>query len=304
MNFAVNGGGPDSNGLSFNGAAADGDTVVIPPGTASWTSALFISHGITLQGQTVITGDHTTSPNMTATDYTIIQDDVPRNVRGGVLISDEGLTATQSVRITGLTLQYGVSVTDFDQTGVLRLAGTSPSFRIDHCHFNQLYGYAVLAAGWLYGVIDHCVFDIRDAGGAINVWHSTWGNQVQGWGSWAEPAYFGSEKFVFVEDNIANNLGFRPGIAFCGGTFGGRYVFRYNISNDGTTWPHGTEDAIYRGIRAAEIYNNAYFSSRTLIKGGECRGGTMLLHDNTYTGQYSGSMEPIPIRLFQSAGGA
>jgi len=188
VNFAVNGGGPDSNGITFNGAAADGDTVVIPAGTASWTSALFISHGITLQGQTVITGDHTTSPNMTATDYTIIQDDAPRNVRGGVLISNENLTPTQSVRITGLTLQYGVSVTDFDQTGVLRLAGTSPSIRVDHCHFNQLYGYAVLAAGWLYGVVDHCIFDIREYGGCIVVHHSTWGNQVNGWGSWAEPA--------------------------------------------------------------------------------------------------------------------
>src|SRR5881392_3104271 len=133
VNFAVNGGGPDSNGLSFNGAAADGDTVVIPPGTASWTSALFIAHGITLQGQTVITGDHTTSPNMTATDYTIIQDDVPRSVRAGVLISDEVLTPTQSVRITGLTLQYGVSVTDFNETGVMWLSGTCPSVRVDHC---------------------------------------------------------------------------------------------------------------------------------------------------------------------------
>ncbi len=141
MNFAVNGGGPDSNGIIFNGAAADGDTVVIPAGTASWTSALFIAHGITLQGQTVITGDHTTSPNMTATDYTIIQDDVPRSVRAGVLISDEVLTPTQSVRITGLTLQYGVSVTDFDTTGVMILSGTCPSVRVDHCHFNQLYGY-------------------------------------------------------------------------------------------------------------------------------------------------------------------
>src|SRR6266576_1772759 len=127
VNFAVNGGGPDSNGLSFNGAAADGDTVVIPAGTASWTSALFISPGITLQGQTVITGDHTTRPNMTATDYTIIQDDVPRPVNGGVgLITDSVLTPAQSVRITGLTLQYGLSVTSFDTNGIVRLSGTCP----------------------------------------------------------------------------------------------------------------------------------------------------------------------------------
>src|SRR5437879_2495858 len=83
VNFAGNGGGPDSNGVTFNGAAIDGDTVVIPAGQASWTSGLIIAHGITLQGQTLITGDHTTRPNMWATDYTIIQDDVPRTIRGG-----------------------------------------------------------------------------------------------------------------------------------------------------------------------------------------------------------------------------
>src|SRR5213078_1125744 len=112
-----------------------------PPGIASWTSGLIITHGITLQGQTVITGDHTTSPNMTAADHTVIQDDVPRTVNGGaVLISNTVLTPTQSVRITGLTLQYGISVTSFDGNGLMRLSGTCPSFRIDHCHFNQLYG--------------------------------------------------------------------------------------------------------------------------------------------------------------------
>src|SRR5436305_7238317 len=136
VNFAVNGGGPDSNGVTFNGAAADGDTVVIPAGIASWTSALIISHGITLQGQTVITGDHTTTPNMTAADYTIIQDDVPRTVNGGALISDSVLTPTQSVRITCLTLQYGVSLTSDDTNGVMCLSGTCPPFRIDHCYFN------------------------------------------------------------------------------------------------------------------------------------------------------------------------
>jgi hypothetical protein len=303
VNFAVNGGGPDSNGVTFNGAAADGDTVVIPAGVASWTSGLIISHGITLQGQTVITGDHTTSPNMTAADHTIIQDDVPRTVNGGALISDSVLTPTQSVRITGLTLQYGVSVTSANTNGIMRLSGTCPSFRIDHCHFNRLYGFAFVSNGWLYGVVDHCIFDIREYGGCIVVQHSTWGNQVNGWGSWAEPAYFGSEKFIFVEDNTVNNLSLYPSIAICGATLGGRYVLRYNVINNAGTLGHGTEAGTVRGVRAVEIYNNAY-STAHQRPGGQCRGGTLLLHDNTYTGQYTGSIQPLPLRLFQNAGGA
>jgi hypothetical protein len=304
VNFAVNGGGPDSNGVTFNGAAADGDIVVIPAGTASWTSGLTITHGITLQGQTVITGDHTATP-MAATNGTIIQDDVPRTASGGgaALISYPILTQTQSARITGLTLQYGLSVTSFNFNGIVRLNGTCPSFRIDNCYFNQLYGYACATSGWLYGVVDHCIFDVRDDGGAVLVNHNAWGNQVNGWGSWAEPAYFGSEKFIFLEDNTVNSFAVRPAAAVPGGKWGGRYVLRYNVINNAPTWPHGTEDRTNRGVRAAEIYNNAYFATRQM-GGGQCRGGTMLLHDNTYAGQSQGSIALTPLRLFEQAGGA
>ena len=34
---------------------------------------------------------------------------------------------------------------------------------------------------------------------------SDWGGRSYGDGSWAEPAYYGSEKFVFIEDNCFNN---------------------------------------------------------------------------------------------------
>jgi hypothetical protein len=276
VNFAVNGGGPDSSGVTFNGAAADGDTVVIPVGIASWTSALIITHGITLQGQTVITGDHTTTPNMTAADYTVIQDDSPR---GGnkALISDIALTLTQSVRITGLTLRYGLSVTSYNSNGILRLFGTCPSFRVDHCHFDQLYGYNFASDGWLYGVIDHCIFDLSPGSGAMIVWHSRWGNQPNGWGSWADPAYFGSEKFVFIEDNTVNSLGTKPGIACPYGWAGGRFVLRYNVIKNGSTFGHGTEttqNTLTRGVRAAEIYGNTYSATITMPMS-RCRGGAL-----------------------------
>src|SRR5207249_10039345 len=54
-------------------AAVDGDTVIVPPGTASWTSTLTLTKGITLIGQT------TTNPvAKTANDQTIILDSVVR----------------------------------------------------------------------------------------------------------------------------------------------------------------------------------------------------------------------------------
>src|SRR5437899_11547613 len=55
--------------------ASDGDTVIVPAGTASWTTGLVITKGITLQGQTT-----TDSVSGTANDQTIILDDVQYGV--------------------------------------------------------------------------------------------------------------------------------------------------------------------------------------------------------------------------------
>src|SRR6476646_6415369 len=59
--------------------ARDGDTVEVPSGTASWTSTLEITKGITIQGATTITG---TRDDPRVSDATIIVDDVPRGTHG------------------------------------------------------------------------------------------------------------------------------------------------------------------------------------------------------------------------------
>src|ERR1051326_289009 len=50
-------------------SAHDGDVVVVPAGTASWTTTLNIAKGITLEGA--------------GNDKTVILDDLPREERGG-----------------------------------------------------------------------------------------------------------------------------------------------------------------------------------------------------------------------------
>src|SRR5260370_29631606 len=59
-------------------SAREGDTVIVPSGTASWTSPLVITKGITLQGATSINGS---SSSPAVTDRTIVLDDVPRQSR-------------------------------------------------------------------------------------------------------------------------------------------------------------------------------------------------------------------------------
>src|SRR5437868_6241466 len=268
-------------------AAHDGDTVVVPAGTASWTSGLTITKGITLRGANVNPGDN----------LTVVLDNTPRGQAGNIL--NIKLLPTQSFRMTGFTFRYG-SVTVRNPNPPIIISGTCPSIRMDHCHFDQLYGYHFAAAGWLYGVIDHCIFDARSGSSEVFlVFHSNWGGGSNGFGdgSWVEPPYFGSQKFIFIEDCVFNNLdGGQTTNGAIDSWSGGRYVCRYNIFNNTRPGNHGTETSgRLRSCRAMEIYNNKinYTITGNL---GQIRGGTAVIHDNTYVG----SMTPAPLVVFRT----
>jgi hypothetical protein len=305
-------------------SAGDGDTVIVPAGTASWTSALVIKKGITLQGATSI-GSSSSSPAIT--DRTIILDDVPRGRHGeqspkqheGLprerkafvtsarplrdkaratpksipsiaarrgpkpTIIEVTLTSAQSFRLTGFTFRYGALTTYANNAGV-HLTGTCPSTRIDHCHFDQLYRPFITTHGQIYGVVDHCVLDERSGSLTFRVYHDGWGGRTHGDGSWTDSAYFGSEKFLFIEDNTFRNAnGYKSnGIDSCGG---GRYVARHNYLVDTPIGGHGTESTgRFRGVRAIEVYNNTCVW-RLVEPRGQLRSGTMLQFNNVWTGK-------------------
>jgi hypothetical protein len=266
------------------GSASDGDTVLVPAGTASWTSSFTITKGVTLQGA--------------GNDTTVILDDIPRE-KGGQRSSGRGgfsqkfiqsilrveLGPKQSFRLSGFTLRPG-SITTSGSYGVW-LEGTSPSVRVDHCHFDQLYrGEYVRTAGWLYGVIDHCVFDCRTRSQSILIWHDGWGGHSNGDGSWADPPYFGTEKFIFIEDNVINNVaGPTQTTGSIDAWAGARYVCRYNTFNDTVAVNHGLESSRRRrGCRATEIYKNTFNFKRIPAVAGISRSGTMLVYDNKWKG--------------------
>ena len=268
-------------------SAVDGDTVTIPAGTASWTTGLVITKGITLMGQT------TTNPvAKTADDQTIILDDVVRGPGGTPIIWVQG-DSGKTYRVSGITFRVG-ALTETNYNGGVRLSGASSSsnshsVRLDHCHFDDLKyqndNVAVTAA--IYGVIDHNVFDFSSSGNtceAVYVTMPNWGGSGQyGDGSWTEPAYYGSEKFVFIEDNCINNT---SGNEFAGDiddSQGGRWVCRYNHFYDTGPQSHGTESGRYRGGRCREVYNNDFHWSVARNTGG-IRSGGLITHDNTHDG--------------------
>ena len=64
---------------------------------------------------------------------------------------------------------------------------------------------------------------------------------------------------------------------------GGKFVVRYCNLFDIEILCHGTEADRARGGRAQEIYNNEYHWSYSTTMDG-IRSGSLLVHDNTYTG--------------------
>ena len=113
--------------------AHDGDTVKVPPGTATWTSTPVISKAITLQGagktQTVITNWST--------------------VNGGgapptITLADGGNNSLPR-RVTGIGFKGAVVTDNFYARGGkgIGCAGPLSNKRVDNCRFDGLY-----TSGW------------------------------------------------------------------------------------------------------------------------------------------------------------
>jgi hypothetical protein len=261
-------------------SASDGDLVLVPAGTATWTSTLEVGKGITIQGATTITG---TRDNPTVTDATVILDNVARTSAASAMVRAT-INLGKNFRLSGFTFRRG-SLTSIAQNGAVRLMGTSHAMRVDHCHFDGLYQNPNISTGGgcIYGVIDHCVLDLNVQGAeSFSVQHDSWGGSgIFGDGSWADDSYFGTEKFVFIEDCTFNRM--TGGGLDC--YSGGRYVARYNRFNNLGTQAHGTENTgRHRSARAIEIYNNTFNWTTPPVRGGELRGGGLLTHDNVWTG--------------------
>ena len=192
--------GSVANVQALHAAAHDGDTITLPSGTFRWTAPLKITKGITLQGNTTITGAGTA--NAAATDATIIKDDTPRN---GVMLDVE-LNPNQSFRLTGVTFAPGASTVFNNKVAFhLHSNGSSPnnSVRIDHCHFSQLYqGKIIHPTGWIFGVADHNLIEVRRKSFPFYVVHGSYGGTRQklGNGAWADYPWFWNQQVLVHRD--------------------------------------------------------------------------------------------------------
>ena len=276
--------------------AKDGDTVIVPAGTANWANQLTITKGITLQGQTTITGAGTSTP--TASDKTIIKNDVTSKSN----MLNISITAAQSFRLTGFTFQANLSKGTQVNVGSSGSAPSAPvtKMRIDHNHFVGWTDRAVWTGGWVYGVADHNYMQSAGAAQFFFLNMATYGGKLGGHGAWADYPWFGTDKFFFIEDNTMIGSASQVGNGATDAENGARFVVRHNYLYNAKVGNHGTEGG-NRGGRAIECYNNTFNWTNT--PGSMLRSGNALWHDNNYTGKTSSNNAITTISIFREFGG-
>jgi hypothetical protein len=284
-------------------AAADGDTITVPSGTEMWTTTLEITKNITLQGagpgltviidavpdlasrkqrpetagkrpsQSALSGLHRSLPAKAGIGGS------PMGGRRPNALIFINLPRDLPFRLTGFTFKAADNKTENASPWKARiqLTGKSHAFRIDHCTFDGLPALNVSINGFLWGVIDHCQFNLARVQ-PIQIYHTSWNGKDHGNGSWADDSHWGSEKFVFIEDNVFDNpTGTRRSID---GYEGARFVVRYNQFHNSSLATHGTEGQ-GRGARAVEEYNNVFRNDQPQAAP-QIRSGCIITHDNKW----------------------
>jgi hypothetical protein len=262
--------------------AANGDTINVPAGTCSWTTlngVVFGAKGIKLVGA--------------GQGVTIILDDIVKS--GGS--NAQALTGAPAVgrilEISGFTFRggsVGCSVSPCTGGFMHFSAPEGGLINIHHSDFGTLANpftqiQIKLLGNCQYGAIHHNNF-YQSFRTPIHVNHPGCDGGTNSDGQWAQPARWGTDKFLFIEDNFfkdTNGSAPGPGIDSGGSGGGGRYVFRYNETEDmqPVCGGHGTDSGSRpRSTRAKECYGNVMRTVAPISTGDRAshsRGGGLLL---------------------------
>lgn len=258
-------------------AAATGDVVLVPGGTATWTSTLTITKGIQIIGKGTGLSGTTIINNV---QYTAAAGTTPQCF----YYRPASYATPQTFRMSGFTIdvngRYGLFVSEGDDT--------SPPYpihdyiRIDNNRFinsasgvSEDGGQALWHQNAVYGVVDNNVFDGIDypikndpSVGVDDWWDTAPQNTFE----------LGSKNYPYFEDNQfinMNALGAGSDNILTDGQFSARYVFRYNtiINNVATSSMfevHGQQGNVAGQMASCfgvELYGNDYTAANNDMVG-------------------------------------
>jgi hypothetical protein len=195
--------------------AQPGDRIILPAGSAKWTSQLVIKKSVSLIGagigRTILVGGF--SGNLFRSDDCLVVYDV----------TDDPI---RTFRVSGLSFDCASLC---EPVFIINAHPTCEPvrIRIDHCDFAGLRGGGtaswISSWGTVYGVVDNCVFHDSMAKSGVST-ISPYGNNVR---SWIYTKFeFGDADNLYFEDNIF----YWKDQVFQGGA-GGRVAARHNAFN-------------------------------------------------------------------------
>jgi hypothetical protein len=257
-------------------AAIDGDTVTVPAGTATWSSAVSITNKtITLQGAG--SGGGGTKIIYGGTNH--------------VLIGVDAGTKTGKMDISGFWLYGGDS--NYWNGTAMQLYGPVgwKNLRVHHMVFDSNMCWTIKFGAYTCGLLDHCTFQGHAFG--------TMG-YGKGAADWAAPLTLGTADFFFVEDNTFNPDDFygQTGVPLLDMDSGGRIVTRYNNIKYGMWETHDKARSGLPSANAYEIYNNTFWTNTDKWKGIDISAGTGVVWGNTFTGNYSFAIGGMDYKSF------
>ena len=252
-------------------SAVDGDTVVIPAGTCSWSGPLSISNkSITLKGQgigaTVIVSTHATDP----------------------LLLSWATKPSGVSKVSDLTFDSGAPVAN-GYLSMVVIGGDTANFVMQNVRLIERRQRAITFYGYVRGVMSRVVVDTYTFSIPIHISHQSWGGVGDyGDNSWAQDHTMGTAQALYIEDStITCYIG-----SYCPATdadAGPRYVIRFSKITDAQALHHGLDTpGRQRGARQWEYYNNTLVNNvMDGVSMFSARSGTGMVFNNSMTGAKS-----------------
>lgn len=253
------------------GLSSDGDTVIVPTGSATWSSTVTVTKGITLFGGGGTNGVTTITQGGSAGQCILSLVPVNKSVtvKGFTWVEANADSATAGFIVIDGSFVRFCSNTVINATG----AGG---------------GISVFGTDIYPGLFDNnnCSF----AGNNIlNIFGTGTGSNA-----WTQGTTYGTTNYFYIEHNVVNSsdttVYLPDGFVDCYG--GAKFVVRYNNLTNSTFGWHGTDSGGYRAPHSYEVYGNTFtFTGANPPYWGDVinsRGGTGLVFSNTLVNWLAG----------------
>src|ERR1017187_6990839 len=190
----------DVSNTCYN-VASPGDTVLMPAGSATWTTALWLPLGVSLLGSgtnsTIIINDAT--PNDSALINAVNTAD-----NSHVSLSTNYLTRISNFRVDG-----GGNTSYSGELAVITIGSGVDNqpvqWRIDHLFFNTNVCHQIIVWNKL-GLVDHCCFLMNSPNQTFQAGRAACDLQTDSNYSWSIPCLHGTVNSLVVEANVFYHL--------------------------------------------------------------------------------------------------